>query len=199
MMSLETFQTKLEALIGNSSFHRPFLCEGSPLECKIVIIADEPVTTLKHNFWEFWEPGYGFKKHLWFEAYRKERIQAGDTEETRTRTRINLIVEAAKPVKCLDTNINAVPDKNKEMIDFLTQAIEPRVIVVVNALPRIEVKELLKVTLPEPGERQRRAGPEPVQCEWGMVQMLSIAYFPRWWSEKSASDLGQELAALATS
>jgi hypothetical protein len=87
---------------------RPFVCEGSPLDCQIFIVGFNPATT-NVSFWDFWRLPYGFDKKAWLPMYESEREEQGKKRQSSTRKRIERIVEAAWPLKCLETNIHAVP------------------------------------------------------------------------------------------
>ena len=64
-MSLDEFERQLADLLGRPSRARPFVCEGSPLDCEIFIVGFNPATEMG-DFWQFWRTGYGFDKNAWF-------------------------------------------------------------------------------------------------------------------------------------
>ena len=134
---LETFDAKLRDLMGQDEKVRPFVCEGSPLDCQIFIVGFNPATT-GVSFWDFWKLPYGFNRKAWLSAYESEREEQGLKMKSNTRQRIDCIVKAAHPVKCLETNIYAVPSRKQsdlrrgehstDLFGFLLTWIKPRVV-----------------------------------------------------------------------
>jgi len=140
------FADELKALVGEDSRQRPFVCDGSPLDCEVFIVGFNPASTMDAGFWQFWRSGYGFDKAAWFEAYRQERqakpLAAGKTRRaavSRTRRILELVIDAAAPVRCLETNLYSLPSKSARdlteadrdcaVFDFLLARIKPRLIV----------------------------------------------------------------------
>jgi len=145
--NLLRFEADLKAIMRDYNNLRPFVCEGSPLECQAFIVGSNPATDLKNPFWPFWETGSGFVKARWFEAYKKHRQTKPHEPGKRkraaispTRQRIDWICEAAAPVKCLETNVYSRAasrlkdlepnDRRTELFDFLLKQIRPKVVLV---------------------------------------------------------------------
>lgn len=145
MTTIETFERELLALIGKPTKMRPFVCDGSPLECQAFIVGFNPATAMSEDFWKFWDTGRGFNKAAWLDAYKKERqlrpLRPGQTRRnvvSRTRRGIEWVVEDASPIRCLETNIYAAPTERAADLaleqrltapfDFLLKKIKPRVI-----------------------------------------------------------------------
>jgi hypothetical protein len=143
---LQNFEAKLKGLIGRPTDLRPFVCNGSPLTCDVIIVGINPATLLNADFWDFWFPGYGFGKAAWFEAYLQARrvqpLKPGKKRRnllSNTRRVIEWIIEVAWPVRCLETNLYATPtpeaqellrsQRISETFNFLLDTIKPRVIV----------------------------------------------------------------------
>jgi hypothetical protein len=136
MSSLKSFEEGLEKRIGRPTRLtglRPFVCDGSPLECEVFIVGFNPATSV--GFWEFWDTGHGFDKKAWFEAYKKKK-QNGIGPAHRI---LECALESAAPVKCLETNLYSAPTKSAaglprqqrkpEIFDYLLATIKPKVIV----------------------------------------------------------------------
>jgi hypothetical protein len=192
MITLDAFQARLEAAIGRPATLRPFVCEGSPLDCRVFIVGFNPATALSADFWEFWTPGYGFNKAAWFDAYKAERqskpLRPGKTRRNAvspTRRVIEWICEAAAPTPCLETNIYAIPsldiaslnpgDRDLAIFRFLVETIKPSVIVA----------------------HGKDAGREAARFS-RRAKILKVPHFSRGWSEAKARELGAELRLLAT-
>jgi hypothetical protein len=187
MSSLKSFEVGLEALIGRPTDLRPFVCDGSPLECEVFIVGFNPATSMSVNFWQFWSTENGFDKAAWLEAYVKDRqarpLKPGQTRRNQisnTRRVLNWILESAAPAKCLETNIYAAPTEQaadlaaKRRItapfDYLLTNIKPKVIV---AHGDDAVKYIQSMTLPA--------------C------VIPESHFSRGWSEQRARELGQQV------
>lgn len=185
---LQQFEHDLRAVIGEGVGLRPFVCEGSPLECEIFIVGLNAATELSGSFWDFWQPDVGFNRVAWFENYKAEResklLAEGKTRRvvvSPTRRAIEEIVYAASPVKCLETNLYAVPTaRAKELspeqgdtrvFDFLLEAVKPQIVLL--------------------------HGDDAAQYEdklvAAQVQTVPVRHLSLHWSKDEAGDLGKEL------
>lgn len=144
---LDAFERDLRAVIGYPTALRPFVCNGSPLDCTVFLVGLNPATPMKAGFWTFWVPGVGFNREEWFRAYVAERMEAGPkpgktrvTKVSHTRTFINeVIYGAGSGVNILETNIYATEkpayselqadEKITAPFDFLVRRIKPRLLV----------------------------------------------------------------------
>jgi hypothetical protein len=199
----QAFQDDLEKLIGKPTELRPFVCEGSPLECKIFIVGFNPATDLKQSFWNFWQPDYGFQKTEWLDIYKRERqdkaLLAGKTRWNKisnTRRVIEWMTMELMPVKCLETNIYSKPTKQasdlneKELVtypfDFLLDRVCPEIMLLhgKDAIRHIEKTFATQLTL---------NNLTSVEAKWGRVEIMAVPHFSRGWSEKKAREIGQIL------
>ena len=126
-MTLEKFREGLEPLMPIPEA-RPFTCTGSPLECRLFIVGLYPATQLEQDFFgRYWSDDRGFLRDDFEADYSHKRKKAG------TRPRIEAFVKGACPVRCLETNIYAVPketacgleSKNTKIIEYLIETIQP--------------------------------------------------------------------------
>ena len=189
MQNLDDFERQLEELIGRPTNMRPFVCEGSPLKCRIFIVGFNPATKMTASFWDFWRSGYGFDKKAWFEAYKEERrsqpLKPGKHRRnpvSNTRRVIDWITEAASPCNCFESNIYSLPSddqrglaqesRNIAPFKFLLKCIKPSVIVAHGD---------------DAGREIHRLAPSSyVRC---------VKHFARGWSEEAARALGEEVKA----
>jgi hypothetical protein len=133
-MNLDQFAAQLCELIGKPSNLRPFVCEGSPLACDVFIVGYNSATKMEGDWWEYWQPDHGFKKHKWKECYLKQR---GNKRISPTRNRIEAIVEGVRPSRVLETNIDARPSKrmseypqpDTKIFDYLLDVCTPKVVI----------------------------------------------------------------------
>lgn len=135
-MDLVAFDRELRALAADDPLARPFVCDGSPLECRAFIVGANPATAVP--FWPYWDTRSGFDKERWTGDYEALRIATGKRPRSSTRERIERIIAAASPVKVLETNAFSVPTASIAELDarrrsdavlrFLIEAIQPVVI-----------------------------------------------------------------------
>jgi hypothetical protein len=101
-VDLIQFDRELRELAGGGDL-RPFVCDGSPLACRIFIVGTNPATEVP--FWPYWDTVGGFRKGEWLQGYEDARVRNGKRRRSPTRRVLEQIVEAALPVRCLETNI----------------------------------------------------------------------------------------------
>jgi hypothetical protein len=132
--TLATFAQGLQELMsGGPPTLRPFVCDGSPIDCPIFIVGNNPAAALKVSFCDFWDDNIGFDKRAFLVAYEK---QLGSLSQTRRR--IELLVESAAPCKCLETNLWPEPTRRSrdlskkgqsdEILKYLVRTIEPKIV-----------------------------------------------------------------------
>ena len=200
MTALDRFESALRAHIGRPAYVRPFVCEGSPLECRAFIVGSNPATALSVDYWSFWESGYGFHREAWAEASRRERREAGKQETTPTRRMLWRIMREAAPVSCLDTNVFATPtpaerDLPAEMrrtaaFELVLDAVRPAALLAHGKEAEVHLRWLLGAELP----RERF---EPVATPWGSMKVRAVRHLSRGWSYEQAEALGRALREAA--
>ena len=97
------FTSELKKIIGCSlnSGERPFVCDGYPATCHVMVVGQNPATNLSEDWWSFWDTEYGFKESSFESAYEKHR---GKDSDTRGKF-LNRITCNLKPeLKSLETN-----------------------------------------------------------------------------------------------
>lgn len=184
---LQDFETQLRDQIGYPSNFRPFVCDGSPMDCRVFIVGFNPATTLSTDFWQFWVPNQGFDKSQWFDSYREDRrtqpLKPGKkrrNEISNTRRVLEWVLDAAFPVRCLETNLYATPtaqaadlhshQRYTAVFDFLVNAIKPRIIVTHGKAVEMHVRSFNRT-----------------------VRIISVSHFSRGWSQENARKLGLRL------
>lgn len=89
---------------------RPFVCEGYPDSCQVLVVGQDPATALPDDWWSFWDPDYGFKETRFKLAYLKhrERLQSANlVKKSQSDTRgkfLKRITNNLKPLKSIETN-----------------------------------------------------------------------------------------------
>lgn len=189
---LNAFERDLASLVGRPTDLRPFVCDGSPLDCAVFLVGLNPATSLDADFWEFWQTDRGFDKASWFRQYLAERAAKPLKEGKKfrpaispTRRNIEAFVEGAGDVRVLETNIYSKASDDLKSLDlasreiapfrFLVDAIRPKVIVV-HGNPAVEA--LAKFTVPS-------------------AVIVADHHFSRQTSRETARALGSRAALLA--
>lgn len=187
LLDLDEFEHGLLETIEWSGDVRPFVCEGSPLDCAAFIVGFNPATEMKAGFWDFWLAGYGFDKAAWFEEYKRERAERPPKPGKKSRPAvspsrrvIDQIVSAAAPVKILETNIFARPTSAK--IDL---ALEHR-----DAAP---FRFLIDVIKPSVVVAHGKDAHDALVGLGQGIQVLRVPHFSRGWSYEEARRLGSSL------
>lgn len=187
-VTLSGFEADLRTLLGKQSGLRPFVCDGSPLKCEIFIVGFNPATDMPGDFWQHWHSESGFDKETWFSAYQEHRkLRARESGKqyrsiSNTRRVIDFLLKEVSPIRCLETNIYAVPTaKAMELTRahqdiapfmFLLDAIKPRV-VVTHGRKAAEAANILGIA--------------------NSADLMCKSHFSRGWSESNARTLGREI------
>ena len=189
---LADFSREMVSLIGKPTDLRPFVCDGSPLECEAFIVGTNPASEMSGDFWDFWSDSRGFDKPAWFDRYKIERrnrpLKPGKTrrnEISNTRRVIEWIIEEASPVKCLETNIYAKPTESKPELEALlkTMSSEER--------SRITAPfdYLLNQIAPNLVVAHDKDAEAYLQAR-NFNPIIPVRHFSRGWSEAKARELG---------
>ena len=88
-----------EVLSPSCCNERPFVCDGLPDTCEVIIIGENPATLLPDDWWTFWDDTVGFKYDCFMEAYEA----AGGNPNNGTRARLQRI--RSNGLKCVETNV----------------------------------------------------------------------------------------------
>ena len=131
-MTMSKFRSELDKLLP-SPVSRPFLCDGSPLDCSIFIVGTNSAREVEKPFWSFWSDSRGFNKAKYIREL--EQLPRG---LTKTRKNIEIVASAAGQAITLDTNIYLQPtptevelrkeNKKTDVIEYLLKTIRPKVV-----------------------------------------------------------------------
>lgn len=184
---LPDFSSDMMSLIGKPTDLRPFVCDGSPIECEVFLVGINPASEMSGDFWDFWSDSRGFDKQAWFETYKTERrkrpLKLGKkkrNEISNTRRTIEWIIEEVHPMKCLETNIYAKAteqvldleerDRITAPLDYLLERIAPKLVIAHGK----ETAEYLKA--------------QNLECT-----LMCVPHFSRGWSKAKAWELGSSI------
>lgn len=128
---------------------RPFLCEGLPLECPIMLVGINPSKSAP--FLDHWSAVNGCDKQGWMKKYLAINGRCSPT-----RHRIERLVKAIAPVRCLETNIfthlslteKGVLDRDTRVFDFLLKMVRPGVMFVHGKSGVEHLRKLTNSTIP---------------------------------------------------
>ena len=189
-MDLREFDHRLREVLGAEQGVRPFVCEGSPLQCRILVVGLNPATELE--FWSFWNPAAGFDKHRWYELYLRTR----GGKPSPTRKKIESFVQSVAPISCLETNIFAKPTKDYKSLgqqsrvtgpfDFLLRTIQPRAMLVHGA---DAVRHIQPRCDGPVGKSQVRW----MSRTWGRIAVLGGDHLSRFWNKTEIEVAGSIL------
>jgi hypothetical protein len=193
-MTLAQFERKLRQLVPETGM-RPFVCEGSPLCCKVFIVGVNPATP--GEFWKYWSTQGGFDKESWFSDYTQIRRAQGKRAVTPTRGIIERVVTNTG-VPCLETNIYSVPtvrisdlpkaSRSTDVFEFVLRSIRPKVVVLHGKSASLE---LFRIFGQNPAENEFH-----MNFRFGKVFVLCNKHFSRGWSFERADELGHRIRKL---
>ena len=184
---------RLKEMLLPGEASRPFLCDGSPLECSVAIVGINPATTTP--FWPHWRSGVGFEKQSWLSAY-----QAGQANKrNQTRPRIELLVSQLQPLRCLELNLwpyssrsEAVLEprlRDTEVFNYLLSVVQPKLLFVFGNSPIKALTATFGVAaLPKN---------QFTSCAYrgNSFQVFTTSHLSRGWSMQRVAELGQQLKA----
>lgn len=100
--------TKLTRYLHNAYskplYHRPFVCDGRPETCNVIVIGENPATKMEDtDWWSFWDDDTGFDFKRFEAEYKQSRLQRGKKSDfSPTRKRLNILRESG--LRPLETN-----------------------------------------------------------------------------------------------
>ena len=172
---------------------RPFVCDGSPLECDAFIVGFNPASEMSVDFWDFWSDDCGFDKPTWFETYKLERrnrpLKPGKkrkNEISNTRRVIERVITEACPVKCLETNIYAKPSESKPELEALLKTLSSEEQSRITA----PFDFLLHQITPKLVVAHDKDAAKLLQAQNLENKLMCVSHFARGWSGEKARELG---------
>jgi uracil-DNA glycosylase len=142
-MTLRKFRSHLSEKMPDKSI-RLFVCNGSPFDCRVVLVGINPAFSgfkKTCSFWNFWRDESGFDIQKWLNSFKKLRLKKGKSELTKTRNLIEHFRKKLeeKGIPLMDTNIymketsrsNQLKKSEKDTNTFwyLIKTIKPRIII----------------------------------------------------------------------
>lgn len=115
-MTTTDFTNELKQIIEWSRpGQRPFVCDGYPNECHVMIVGTNPATPLDTEWRDFWKPDYGFDYNLFVCKYANARVKKGKDPFSKTRQQLIHISSCLHgfELKCIETNVYAREAESK--------------------------------------------------------------------------------------
>jgi uracil-DNA glycosylase len=185
---LAPFRAALQRLVGDPPAVRPFVCDGSPLECRAFIVGSHPATRAAAEFWRFWDDGEGFRRGEWLTASCAAHAPGP------TRRLIERVVAAAAPVRCLEANVTGTPgteSRDAAVFELLLGEVRPRAILA-------HGREAAGYLAARFGTRSLATDRfTPVEAPWGTVRIRPVRHLSRGWSYAAADEAGAALREAA--
>lgn len=91
MSDLREFKAGLNPYLEVDCCARPFVCTGSPLECRSFVVGLNVATRLRNPFSSYWSDDTGFDRKRFEDDHREERSRRGN------RPRIEAIAKEIAP------------------------------------------------------------------------------------------------------
>lgn len=185
-MTLDEFATHLAAIIGRPSFLRPFVCEGSPLACDILLVGFNPRTPMPADYWSFWREGYGFEKKTFEQAYEVSQLADGQSHASNTREVMRRFAKGASDCNIVEANLYAKNSKDERALAKSDRDLRPFRFILGVIHPRVVV--------PFGRFAKREFAGMQVNCP-----VEPVKHFSRGWSYDAAEAFGAKLAVIAKS
>lgn len=182
-MTLEEFEEALVSLIGKPSRLRPFVCNGSPLDCDILLVGFNPKTPLPGDYWSFWRKGFGFDKRAFEQAYTAKRRADGESEASTTREVTRRLAIGAAGCKIVEANLFAKDSKDERALAKSDRDDRPFRFLLATLQPKVVV----------PFGRYARQGLAHMSANF---EIRPVQHFSRGWGYDAAEAFGAELAAI---
>jgi hypothetical protein len=119
---------------------RPFVCDGLPETCNVIIIGENPATKLNVDWWSFWNDANGFDLAKFEKQYQETRRSFGKEPVSKTRGQLNRLRSFG--LKCLETNAVS----NEDLLPILIRDL-PRLVGVISH-GKVAERTLDKLNLP---------------------------------------------------
>lgn len=140
MDALKGFADQLRKLAKPGEQLRPFVCDGSPLDCSVFIVGSNRAARLASEFWTYWDDGRGLDKARFLSEYGDYRRSRGKDEIAHWRHALEVLVKSCAPLRCLETNVFGVeantrdevlaaPTQGVNILPYLVETIKPRWII----------------------------------------------------------------------
>ena len=100
-----TLISDLHSIIPHPCHDRPFVCDGLPQSCTVLVVGENPATNMDTNWWSYWSDETGFNLSKFEYDYEARRRAQGKRAVSPTRERLKRL--RSRGLQCLETNVFA--------------------------------------------------------------------------------------------
>ncbi len=95
----------LHTMLPKPCFGRPFVCDGLPENCVVIVIGKKNALELGVDWWTFWDDDSGFDSRRFEILFKERRIAL--KKRLRTRDTLDRLLEPLREagLGCLETNV----------------------------------------------------------------------------------------------
>jgi hypothetical protein len=111
---------------------RPFVCDGLPQSCNVIVIGENPATKLDVDWWSFWSDAKGFDLAKFEKHYQETRRNSGKDPVSKTRGQLNRLRSSG--LNCLETNAFSNERPKGRGVGISNEDLLP---VLIRSLPRL--------------------------------------------------------------
>ena len=70
---MKDWKALLKKVIPSPCFDRPFVCDGFPSASNLMVIGENPATSIDKDWWLFWNTETGFDYEAFLADYREKK------------------------------------------------------------------------------------------------------------------------------
>lgn len=97
-----TLISDLHSLIPSPCHDRPFVCDGLPQSCTVIVVGENPATDMDSDWWSYWSDETGFDLSRFEHDYEARRRAQGRLAVSNTRLRLRRL--RSHGLGCLEAN-----------------------------------------------------------------------------------------------
>ncbi len=96
---------QLHTKLPKPCYDRPFVCDGLPENCVVIVIGENPFLDLRVDWWTFWSDDSGFDFRNFEILFEEKSIASG--RHPKTRIALDRLLGPLRDggLGCLDTNV----------------------------------------------------------------------------------------------
>jgi len=96
---------QLHNMLPKRCFDRPFVCDGLPENCAVIVVGENPFLELGVDWWTFWDDDSGFDLRRFEKLLKEKRVASG--KKLRTRDALDRLLSPLREagLGCLETNV----------------------------------------------------------------------------------------------
>lgn len=100
---MSRFTEAIRLTLPSPCWGRPFVCDGDPDKCTVLVIGENPATEVGVDWWSYWSDRSGFNYAHWRSEYEARRVARGKPPVSPTRRRLDRLRQNG--LLCLETNV----------------------------------------------------------------------------------------------